>query len=558
MDRFIGPGPGEPVSRRDLRDVALGVSNLYDQFALSGIERDDTLGSPLLRVPKQQILNIRILSGTNPYAWEGVFPADLDGNWNSDGSSAGTVDVSPAIERQGRTDIKAQTVVEATLDEALGVWFFDAPVPKTKPEFFLARITSRAWRDTSLDTVNYQRWSFGWEQWKVDSTAITLNAGEVVSGAYPASGTVAVGPGILGTSPAEIYMPAANGATGGAFKLKLIVTVGMTVNTYTTANIAFNAVVADAVAALVAVEPAGVTVTGYVRPGGRGLITAAAAGPTLTSIVIDSSTITPSTTINPAIETSDFAVNVGRIVLMKKAADGTPPTDTIVKTVTGNGTSTHTAWSVTLANAYGGSRIPIFDGVKHTATTITYNASAATMQTALNAAFTPATFTVSGSDGGPYTVTCTSDFADHDYDEDADGLLDSGVYEFSAPYLGPRYGPGLSDFGSPDLQGPNAGGFNTTLYLIGLGELNDVYSVPVDGGFAGSSGSGYSSRRYLAIDLDGNPLFTNFLLYEPTTPTDWAATDPDNVTQALDRLAAYVGALEARVAILDGGTNVKP
>lgn len=93
----------------------------------------------------------------------------------------------------------------------------------------------------------------------------------------------------------------------------------------------------------------------------------------------------------------------------------TPPTVAIVKTQAGNGVSTNTIWTATLQSQdLIGFWFPYFDGASGLANVITYFATAADLQTAINASFAPATFTVTGGPGTAYTITATADFKNHD------------------------------------------------------------------------------------------------------------------------------------------------
>lgn len=74
--------------------------------------------------------------------------------------------------------------------------------------------------------------------------------------------------------------------------------------------------------------------------------------------------------------------------------------------------ATSMVWTITLTNATGGTFTLTFAGA--TTSALAYNATAATVQTALQALATVGSgnLTVSGSAGGPYTVTAASDLAE--------------------------------------------------------------------------------------------------------------------------------------------------
>lgn len=89
-----------------------------------------------------------------------------------------------------------------------------------------------------------------------------------------------------------------------------------------------------------------------------------------------------------------------------------PPNVTIAKTQAGDGSSAHATWSVVQqGNFVVGFWVPVLDGVWGYAAPILCNSTATDAQTAFNADF--GGFTVTGSMGGPYTVTRVSDFLDH-------------------------------------------------------------------------------------------------------------------------------------------------
>jgi hypothetical protein len=71
----------------------------------------------------------KILSGTNPYAWEEV-AEDETGAWYATGVRSGTVDVWPAREVNDIDNVEADTIVELQFQlngDGLGEWVFTAP-----------------------------------------------------------------------------------------------------------------------------------------------------------------------------------------------------------------------------------------------------------------------------------------------------------------------------------------------------------------------------------------------------------------------------------------------
>lgn len=433
-------------------------------------------------------------------------------------------------------------------DLAIKVHHGSIPSTTTSKEFSAA-ITGVSWTGhnpvfDSTPADNYYLWQYSWVAVAIDGTGgphlVAITAG--ANAPYPDSGTAPAGIPLLiaddlgaGDLPATLTFSSA--ASGGNYVLKMQVST-------TTYSATISSSVQDATAlqtAINAVLPGGGggSVLCVPMPGAAAHISSA--GGPVTHFGVNSTALTPSSGTNYAVETTGVALRVGTVVTMRKQTDGPTPSVTIVKTATGNGTSTHTAWTVTLANAVGNTFEIDFDSKIDPSQTVVFNAPAnsgtGNMQGNLNTYFSPATFTVSGSAGGPYTVTCTSDFKDHNLYADASGLLDNGIYSCTAPVLGPRETvyPGLSGGGTVDIdsRGPHAGGISTALHMIRSDFFGNLSSVPVDGSRLGTVGA------VINIDKGGFP-------FVGVSPWDGTSTHfsgaPTDLLDAVKRLASAYAA----------------
>jgi hypothetical protein len=103
----------------------------------------DEFGQFLIYDESAPKTTIRILSGSNPYAWEEVRQKD-DGSWEATGIRAGTTTSSPAYERTGNSEVSSGAVVEAQMaTDPAGEprWLFASPNPAGS--FFPAKVTAR-------------------------------------------------------------------------------------------------------------------------------------------------------------------------------------------------------------------------------------------------------------------------------------------------------------------------------------------------------------------------------------------------------------------------------
>jgi hypothetical protein len=470
-------------------------------------------------------------------------------------------------------------------------------VSRRFPAVITGRTPTGAQSGMSYASSDYL-WAYSWQ-------AVGIAAGGVTypgSAPYPyaSSGkanasTMQVGIGD-GTGGGNNTVPSESGATSGSVVLNLIVTIGLGAPTTYSATITSSMNATSMLAAIQAVAPAAITLGAVIPneqvPGVPGLVgglilSYTAGSGTSASLVLGTNTLQPSTATNVAVEISGFSVPVGRVVQMEKQVDGPAPTITISKTHAGDG-STHTTWTATIANAVDGSWEPYFDGHHNPSSVVAQGATASVVQSDFNSYFSPATFTVSGSDGGPYTIVCTSDNKDHNLRGNGQNLIDNGVYGFSASYLGPRmtYVPAAGTSGgqisNADSRGPNSGGFSSSLHLIAtgsspgndsqLGAFGSVSTVPIDGAnniFPGCPNGAVSRFGNVPIPTDGSPNGLTFQVdnqgfpylylpgYAPATPTNWNTT-PTTLPNAIDRLAVYCILLQARVNALDSAGTSKP
>lgn len=106
---------------------------------------------------------------------------------------------------------------------------------------------------------------------------------------------------------------------------------------------------------------------------------------------------------------------------------------------------TGVSWVVTLVNTIAGSftlKMDEFDPTDDTR----WDCAASTLETNINEKISPATVTVTAADdGGPFTITVTSDYLDHDIVADDDGLFGDRTYLFW-PDTGSGSGPPTDDW----------------------------------------------------------------------------------------------------------------
>lgn len=132
------------MNERPLRPLRPGgqISATEINRALQRIDKTSDFGGPGISDEFNQILidnpqvlktNVRILSGSNPYAWEEVRQLEDTstigaGSWIATGILSGTVDSNPLVERNGETTAEAGKIYEATFDSGpggVGRWYFN-------------------------------------------------------------------------------------------------------------------------------------------------------------------------------------------------------------------------------------------------------------------------------------------------------------------------------------------------------------------------------------------------------------------------------------------------
>lgn len=131
FDRSTSPlRPGEPISAREINRALAKFDDSCD-IGGAGVTTSNEFGGLFVSPITQARINLRILSGSNPYAWEEVRQLD-DGTWEANGGLEGTEDYQPAYERNGNTSVAADTVAEAvaapaTADGGSPRWLFSSP-----------------------------------------------------------------------------------------------------------------------------------------------------------------------------------------------------------------------------------------------------------------------------------------------------------------------------------------------------------------------------------------------------------------------------------------------
>lgn len=393
MNRFEGPGPGQPVSRQDLREVAQGLSDVDDQYGMVGVGVDRTQSTPVLKVPQAQRVNARILSGTNPYVWEGVVPDDPSSNtWVQDGLYNGDTHVSPLYTRNGSDQLKAGDIVEAWLLDDFGIWICDGP----SEELFRANLNRRM----LIDSVYEYAWTPPGDDSDTDSGK---------TGALPADPQIVHTQTADGLNP-DIHTLTLVGATGGTF------TLTDSGGSPTTA-IAYNASHSTVQGLLTnfTVTGSGTVADPYVFTGTD------ASSHTLT---IDGTDLTP-TSPNSAAQFLNGDVGMAvPVIVWLKLTSGTPPSVDLATFQNADSSSKPMIFQFTLKDVTSGFFTGKFDGGTASAP-IQWNASASDIETALTSLLA---CTVTGTTPGPFKVTVTADNSTHTFAIDNSGLIGDAEY----------------------------------------------------------------------------------------------------------------------------------
>ena len=122
--------PGGQLSASEINRALQRIDKTSD-FAGPGVS--DEMGQVIIDNPQPLKTNVRILSGSNPYAWEEVRQLEDTstigtGSWIATGILSGTVDSNPLVERNGETGADAGDIYEATFDSGpsgIGRWYFN-------------------------------------------------------------------------------------------------------------------------------------------------------------------------------------------------------------------------------------------------------------------------------------------------------------------------------------------------------------------------------------------------------------------------------------------------
>jgi hypothetical protein len=118
--------PGGKISASEF-NRAMDRLDVLSDFSGSDVGSSEIFGSINLKTNIPPTTNIRILSGTNPYAWEEVYLDDDETTWIKTGVRSGTLTETPAIERTGVGSVAANTIAEAVFDagpDGGGRWLF--------------------------------------------------------------------------------------------------------------------------------------------------------------------------------------------------------------------------------------------------------------------------------------------------------------------------------------------------------------------------------------------------------------------------------------------------
>lgn len=397
MSRFQGPGPGEPVSRTDLREVASGLSNLYNRTGLVGVNCDETGPEPLLSVPQPQRCNARILDGDNPYSWEEVAQSIADDgsvDWIASGSRGGTLDTMALYERNDRDDVAAGTIVEALLDESTGNWLFTRP---PTDELFDMTLTSRSGND------------YGW---KFDAAG--SNTGTIPV-AYPL-----------------VHTQTADGVLHDIYILSFLADNGLTsiTGTYTLTEAGGSptaAIAPTAAASVVGALLSHFSVTGATL--GLPPLTFTATTISATPLVLDGSLLGPSVSHNPATFRESGTAMAVPVKVRAKQISGARPSVKVATKQAANGTTKHAVFTLTRKNLIDGQYRFWFDGDGSGSegagtngwVRIDWNESAADMATAMS---TLSTCTVTEPSTDVFEITVTADYANHEPGVD---ITDTGL-----------------------------------------------------------------------------------------------------------------------------------
>lgn len=135
-----------------------------------------------------------------------------------------------------------------------------------------------------------------------------------------------------------------------------------------------------------------------------------------------------------AVEINNRAVATGTLVWMRRAYKGSQAKVVITKSTVGNNEGQPAVFRLYVSNASGGTYTITWNS--STTSAIAYNANAATVKSAIEAAVSGLTlnaFTGSGTSADPWIVSASSTAADVDGRANGDSLKDAGGYAFAAP-----------------------------------------------------------------------------------------------------------------------------
>lgn len=410
--------PGGQLSASELNRLFARNDSLSD-FSGDGIGSSDEMGNVTLTSLAPKRTTIRILSGTNPYAWEEVY-LKTDLTWEVTGVRNGTVDATPAVERSGAMDVGPGTVREAVFDpgaDGIGRWLFTlggGGIPSGEFDFVPAIIGCRC-NVAGL-------WVYAWQEatyLAAISSATVKSDGRTGRPAF--CGTVEIN--VLGDiSHAEQEVVAFCGGvpTSGTWSLGCAT------------GLASDVSASDIQTALRACLSILVTVSGDMS---SGFVITWPSNGAQTTLTIDVSGLQPSVASWPALELNNHKVDPGTVVWMKLVYKEADSAISVEKTATGNGVSVHTAWSIYISDTTDGTFILSFDGLP--TATIPFYATGAMVRAAIEAAVPGlglTSFSGSGTSGSPWTFSVATNTSDHEITADTSNLKNVRGYRFQYDY----------------------------------------------------------------------------------------------------------------------------
>lgn len=414
--------PGGQISAREFNRAMEKIDETGD---FGGPGFSDEFGQILQNPPAKQVrTNVRILSGSNPYAWEEVNQLP-DNTWIATGLLSGDINSNPLFERNGDTAIAADNIYEAVfvgMIDGTGRWLFNGggTAAASNPQFFPAILDCRvsdggiwlyAWRElewttaTAIATVK----ASGWQGFPPQSaTVVKTGVGDLA----------ALGDGHTDVAESQLVTFCGQPKTDGTWSLGCA--TGLVADQDA-------AGVQSALRDCLSID---VVVTGDMDNGFA--ISWPDPGPQDT-LIADMTGIIPSGPSWPAGELNNFKTGILPLnVWMTRAFMTDPVTVSVTKTATGDDEETFDAWSIYIENATGGTLAVSIDGTS--TGSLNYGIASDDLKTTIEDQLEISDISGDGTSSTPWTFSATADTAPHSLTVDISKLRNGDGFRFERPW----------------------------------------------------------------------------------------------------------------------------